>query len=287
MSKHWLIIDSNFLCHRAFYSLGSLQYGDMATGVLFGFFKGVFSLQERFATNDIVFCFDYGKGKRKNFFPDYKRKRHKKELTEEEIELQIEFRKQVSLLRDSILPRLGYRNIFFQEGYESDDVMASICNHLSGDDTATIVTADADLLQCVRGHIDFFNPTKAQRTTYQSFKKEWGIRAEHFWRVKALAGCKTDEVPGIKGVGEKTAVKYLRKELKKTSAVYKKIVSEDGLAIRKRNIRLVRLPYPGTKVFRLHEDQLDDAEWGIVAEEYGFTSMKGKRRNRRQRGFNL
>lgn len=245
MNNTWLLLDCEFLCHRAWYSMGTLSFRAVKTGVLFGFFKDLVFLQERFRTSGLVFCFDKGReGIRNSIYPAYKKKRHdkKKELTEEEITAAREYYTQVAHLRDSYLTTLGYKNVYFQHGYEGDDIIASACRNLPEGDTAIIVSADGDLYQLISPSVSFYNPNKAKLTTPRTFLNEYGIEASEWWKVKALAGCKSDEVMGIPKVGEITAIKYLKGELKRKSKTYQAIRSPEGIAIRRRNISLVKLP---------------------------------------------
>ena len=92
--------------------------------------------------------------------------------------------------------------------------------------------------------------------------------------MKALAGCSTDSVPGIKGVGEKTAIKYLKNELKESSKIYQRIISKEGWNIYKRNIELVKLPFTGTKIFKLKTDKLSATGWKEVVEQLGMKSIR-------------
>ena len=90
--------------------------------------------------------------------------------------------------------------------------------------------------------------------------------------VKALAGCGSDEVPGIKGIGEITACKYLKNQLKETTAAYKKIVDGKEEAT-KRNIPLVKLPFDGTPVCKLVEDKFDAEATKELFEYFEFDSF--------------
>jgi 5'-3' exonuclease len=91
--------------------------------------------------------------------------------------------------------------------------------------------------------------------------------------VKALAGCSTDGVPGIKGIGETTAVKWFRSQLKPESVAYRKINTE-GIDIHNRNIQLVRLPFAGTEAFKLREDETSFERWKTLADKLGMRSIR-------------
>lgn len=274
--RKWLILDCNYLARRALHSMGNLSHGDVKTGVTFGFLKDVENLKERFNTPHVIFCFDYGKGLRKSFFPTYKEKRHK-DKTEEEIVIDKEYKFQEKKLRALYLPKLGYKNIFYQDGYEGDDIMVSVVNNLPEGDDAVMVTADRDMLQMISSHVIFYDPKQSKTISLQSYKNEFGLLPKDYWKILALAGCITDEVPGVKGVGKVTAIKYLLGQLKPSSVVYKRIRSSEGIAIRRRNIRLVKLPYRGTKQFKLRDDELSDKRWRRLADNLGFASIRDKK----------
>lgn len=269
----WLVIDVSFVCRRAFHTLKDLSHEDVKTGVVYGFFLSVVELMEQFMTQKVVFCFDYGKGIRKTMLPEYKRKRHSKELTEEEVAAEEEYRRQVKLLRTDYLKDAGFRNLFFQKGYESDDVIASFTMALSSGESAIIVSADGDLLQLLRPNVSMWNPAKRALVTYSAFRKEYGIHPRVWAHVKAIGGCRTDEVPGVKGVGEKTALKYLLNQLKPESKVYQKIASVEGAAIAKRNLPLVQLPLHGTEQFSADPTFAPSDGWERVCKKLGMESL--------------
>lgn len=288
MSKTYLILDCNFLCHRAKHSMGGLSRGDgcvtglVADGIspsviIYLFFKTVHSLQEQFQADQLIFCWDSKTSKRKEIYPEYKAQRANKykDMDEDEIALEKEFRLQMKILRKTYLKEIGYKNVFCQKGYEGDDIIASVCqNSIKGKDEAIIITSDKDMYQLIRYNITFYNMKK--KITLQSFKKEYGISPDQWSIVKAAAGCTTDNVKGIKGVGELTAIKSIKRTLKETSKVYKRMVSDEGRKIFMRNDKLVTLPFKGTKTFKLKKDVLSDKGWKDVCKKLGMKSIKDK-----------
>ena len=90
--------------------------------------------------------------------------------------------------------------------------------------------------------------------------------------VKTLAGCSSDEVPGIRGVGEMTACKWLRKELKEKSVAFQKI-ADSREEVERRNIPLVKLPFEGTPVKKIAEDRFDIRATRIMFQYYEFDSF--------------
>lgn len=204
---------------------------------------------------DIVFCFDVGgTTARQALYPQYKQRRHTgEEYTQEEQEAKDDLQRQIRLLRRKYLPLIGFKNIFWQNGYECDDVIASLIKRsIRANDTVMIVSSDKDYRQLISSRVSLYSPQQGTHMGLQGFYKATGLTNPEDWaRVLELAGCKTDEVPGIKGVGEATAIKFLTGELPKHTKAYKAIVNTD---IIKRNRALVRLPFKGTKVFKLIRD---------------------------------
>jgi len=276
--RTWLVLDVSNLAYRAMYTTGGLSHGGMATGVLYGVFRDVISLQELFSTRYVAFCFDGGYDERLKVYPEYKQGRRKarEELSTEEQIVRQDLRTQLKNLRTVYLPDAGFQNVFYQKGFEADDLIASICVRLvtSTDDEAVVVSTDQDLWQCLNDRVVVWNPVKKKVKTAESFVKEWGVEPERWAFVKALAGCKSDGIPGIKGIGEKTAVKFLKGELKKESAKAKAIAL--GTDVVDRNLKLTVLPMVGSDSVELSEDELNKEKWDWVMECLGMGSLVGK-----------
>lgn len=277
LNKKFLLLDCNYLAHRAKYVFGDLSYKGSVTGVVYGFLKEIITLTQRFQTEDLLFCWDSKESKRKEIYLPYKAKRHSKELTKEEKLFDNEFHRQIELLKYEYLHRIGYVNIFELEGFEADDIIAYFCKENSDkypDDEIIIITADQDLYQCLRPNVSWYNPKTKKTITYKKFIKEYGITPKQWIKVKAIAGCSSDNVEGIRGVGEKTAIKFLKGELKKDSKVYNEI-SNNWKEIVLRNRKLVELPFEGITNMSIDlENNITQKGWNSVTKELGMRSMK-------------
>jgi DNA polymerase-1 len=277
--KKYILLDCNYLCHRAKHTTGELSYKGNVTGTIYGFLESLIGFQDLFNSCDFVFCWDSRTSKRKEIYSEYKANRQRKEYTKEDMEFDKAFRKQMSKLRTTYLPMIGFKNIFIQKGYESDDIIASICNNnekRKNNNEIVIVSSDSDLFQCVSYCTSLYNPQTNKMLTLQNFKRQYGINPVRWGLVKSLAGCVTDNVKGIKGVGEKTAVKYLLNKLKKDSKAYKSISSPEGIKIFNRNKELVILPFKNTNTFRLRKDNLSEIGWKKVTDMLGMKSIRNK-----------
>lgn len=278
MPNFWLVLDVDFLCHRAFYSTGGLKNNDDPTGVLFGFFRELESLKRQFNSDRFVFCFDHGKLLRESVLAQYKETRKKKKagMTDEEAENYAGMKSQVKKLKLKYLDRLGYKNVFFQDGYEADDVIASVvgnAHELPDGDRIIMVSADQDLYQLLNKQVAQWNPNLKTLFTAKAFRQKYGIAPRQWPHVKAIAGCDSDDVRGVPGVGEKTACKYLRKELGPGND--KQMMIEACADVWLPNLDIVRLPYPGIKPFKPEAGQRDDKEWEKLCLELDFQTLLG------------
>lgn len=269
----WLVLDANNLCWKSFFVMGDLSHKGAATGVIFGFLRDIQILQREYGTTHTVFAFDYGRSKRYDLYPGYKATREVKrlQLTRAEREAQEELRRQIDDLRSELLFEIGYRNIFYQDGYEADDIIASVCKNLPEGDEAIVVSTDKDLLQLINKRVKVH--TSKGLLDKRTFVARWGVPPSLWADVKAMAGCPTDDITGIAGVGEKTAAKFLAGELKRGTKTYEKC--ERGSTIWQRNLEVVKLPLPGVKQFRLREDRLSRDGWKNVVKRLGFKSLPG------------
>lgn len=270
-----LVIDSSYLAWRAYHTVGNLSYKNVKTGVLYGFMRDIITLQELHNTDKIVFCFDSKKSLRKDLSPIYKANRHKaeEELSEEQKQELSEVSSQINALRRVILPALGFKNIVYERGYEADDHIAQVCKTVSETTNAIIVSADRDLLQLLSKRVSIWRPAnKGSMYTKASFVEEFGIKPKRWVEVKAIAGCPTDNVIGVKGIGEITAVKYLLGKIRPPSKKYSAIVKAARRC--QQNYALVRLPFPGTPEFEYTPDKLNSRAWRDIADMLGMRSIR-------------
>ena len=271
--KTWLILDVHYLCHRAFHTTRGLTNKDIPVGVIFGFLKSLSSLKNDFGTEHLAFCFEHPRLFRRDIYPGYKRKRQQQERTPEEAAAYSELIVQIAELKKKYLPMMGMENVFSYRGMESDDIMAQIALSQRDKAEVVLVTSDNDLLQCLAPNVSMWSPSKRKLYTERWFEREYGFPPRKWALVKAIAGCPSDEVNGIKGVGEKTAVKYIRKELMPTTAAYQNITSEDGRRKILRNKQLVKLPFANCPTPELKDCRIDREGWKAVCKMLGFKSM--------------
>jgi len=272
MNDTWLILDCPFLAHRAQMSMGELHYEGEETTIVFGLMRDLVNWKEVFRTRRVVFCFDRGRNKRLELYPEYKANRL--DGSEEERERRISLKRQITRLMETDLFRLGYRNVLWEEGYEADDIIASVVlSSIPEGDEVVIVSSDSDLYQLISSTVSIFDPRTNKRRTLQWFFGKYGIEPSQWADVKALAGCIGDNIIGVKTVGEKSAIAFLQGRMPSTAKRYQAIVSNSDLW--RRNMRLVQLPFEGCPVFNLRKDQVSKERWHRFCEDFGIKSLKG------------
>jgi DNA polymerase-1 len=272
-----LLIDSASVGYRAAHSTGALD-----SGIAFGFLTTVLQLAERYKTNQFIFTWDGPGSLRKKLFPAYKMSRDVK--TQEEVAERKKIHAQFDSLREHILPALGFSNHHQQNGFEADDLIASaIINNPTK--SFVVVSSDHDLFQLLQYHNckgqHLLSSGKLMTST--SFMAEYRIPARDWATVKAIAGCPGDGVPGVPGVREKTAIKFLLEELKGKKEQL--IESTSSAIIIHRNYKLVRLPYPGVKPLTIRKDSFDEETVQEVFGDLGFCSFLTAEQKVRWRRF--
>lgn len=263
-----IIIDCNYIAYTCRFALSEgLTYRGNRTEIIFGFLKEILSLSEHFNSDDFFFCWDSRESERKKLYPSYKANRRPDDRPQEEKELDAIAYKQFDEIRTKVLPDLGFKNIYMLEGYESDDLMAILSKQLPGPNI--VVSNDKDMYQ-ILSYCSLYSVSKKQLTTKIEFERTFKIKPEEWSEVKALAGCSGDNVEGIPGVGEKTAIKYLKGELNK-GKVFTKI--EESKTIRDRNRVLVSLPFKDMPLPVYKKNRLLARTFLGVFSTYGLLSM--------------
>ncbi len=206
MKEKFLIVDGNNLAYRAYYAMPFLTSPEGTnTGAVFGFFNMLLKTIEDYKPMYIAVAFDFSKHTfRTEIYKDYKGTRK---------ETPPELREQFPLIK-SLLKKMKIA-VFEQEGIEADDIIGSLTK-LSKNTKNLILSGDRDLLQLINDSTEVLlskhGTTNLKEMTVQSLKEEMGITPSQVVDLKALMGDSSDNIPGIKGIGPKTAesliVKY-------------------------------------------------------------------------------
>ncbi|PWH15885.1 MAG: DNA polymerase I [Anaerolineae bacterium] len=205
------LIDGHALAYRAYYALtrgnpeGFRTKNGEPTAGTFGFVSVLLRLLESEKPQYLAVAFDTGRTFRDQIFADYKATRAK---MPEDLSLQID---RIRQILDALqIPRLEV------EGYEADDVLGSIAKRVVREGYAVkIITGDRDLLQLVDERIVVNLPGKtlseAENYFPETVRSVLGIAPQQVVDYKALVGDKADNIPGVRGIGEKTAISLLQK----------------------------------------------------------------------------
>jgi DNA polymerase-1 len=265
----YLLVDTSSLAHRALHTVGDLTHPDdpeQYTGVLYQLWKTCSAVSTQFRTRNLVFCFDSKESKRRESYPTYKSQRLA-DRAKESVDFQA--KRQGMYDQMKVLPKLlhqmGAKNIYGQTGYEADDLIASTIKW-NPDKDFVIIGKDKDLYQLLAANVKMYDVTKEVFYTEENFRQEWGIAPAQWASVKAWAGCTSDSVDGLPGVGEKTAIKFLTGKLPQENKKYALFV--ENIALYNKNIPIVRLPLEGTNPITLVEQE-QMIDWSILARFIG------------------
>lgn len=277
----WVIFDVNNLAWRAFHTTGGLKFGTVQTGVTYGVLREVRMQLDRHMTTDAVFCFDSKASVRAKQFPGYKAKRKTRQFSDEEQAAYAGVQEQIDALREDYLPSLGFKNRLLVKGFEADDMVAAACSILEGEEIH-IVSSDKDLYQLLSDTVTLWKPGKGGTAyTKKLFCADYDLPPNRWPDIKAIAGCSTDDIPGVRGVGEKTAATVLGgielfgdwpARSKKEIAV-EEFMKSDQYAL---NLKLVTLPHPDLdiKPIRMYRDcKPTERQWRRLQERLGIKSL--------------
>ncbi|NSW76078.1 MAG: hypothetical protein HPY68_04775 [Candidatus Atribacteria bacterium] len=203
--KPVIFLDGSSLVYRAFYALPRLQTSQgRPTGATLGFLNMLLRLLDVYGPFSVVAAFDHPqKTFRHEMYKEYKAKR---KPMPDEMKPQLEDIKE-------LLSTMGFP-VLEKAGFEGDDLIGSGVAQLRGRYPLIVVTADLDLLQLVDDEIVLLQPVKGvtqlKKIDAETLSAEWGILPHQVVDVFALAGDPSDNIQGVPGVGEKTALKLIR-----------------------------------------------------------------------------
>lgn len=195
--KHVFLIDGSGFIFRAFHALPPMTRPDgTPVNAVYGFCSMLMKLLEDTDADHIAVVFDTSrKTFRSEIYPEYKA--HRPPPPEELIP-------QFGLIRDAV--RAFNLPCIELEGYEADDLIATYAKQAAAKGAeVTIVSSDKDLMQLVDDHISMLDPMKLQTLGREEVEAKFGVPPEKVVDVQALAGDSTDNVPGVPGIGIKTA----------------------------------------------------------------------------------
>lgn len=280
MEKRLIIIDGNSIINRAFYALPDMSNSEgLKTNAIFGFVRMMFKIIEDYQPTHMSVAFDKKAPTfRHKQYADYKAGRKK---------MPDELAQQLQPLKD-LLDKFNINRLEL-EGYEADDLIGTVARLGEENDFKVyIVTGDKDAIQLASHKTTTLITKKGvgevEEYDYDSVLDRYEMTPTQFIDLKGLMGDKSDNIPGVPGVGEKTGIKLLKQystienliehtdELK--GSIKKKIEENKDLALMSKELATIITNVP-------IEVKLEDLEYGdynkddVVEKfkEFGFTSL--------------
>ncbi|MBN2287138.1 MAG: DNA polymerase I [Tissierellales bacterium] len=204
--KKFVILDGNSILFRAFYALPPLKNKKgVFTNAIYGFLSMLYKLLDEYQPDYICVAFD----PKKPTFRHEKYKEYKAGRAKAPDELIMQF----GMIRDV----LGVHGIEYLEieGFEADDIAGTLATHAAKENIEVfLVTSDKDYLQLVKDNVTVLLTKKGVTNIVAynrgSLYEEYGITPKEFIELKALMGDSSDNIPGVKGIGEKTGLKLIQ-----------------------------------------------------------------------------
>lgn len=218
--KKLAIIDGKSVFYRGYYAMPNLSTGDgVPTGGVFGFATMALELIKKLKPDYVCVAWDKPKTnirKRVEMYSAYKAGRKAAPP---------DFYTQIPILHD-LLDAFGWP-LYELDDYEADDIMGTLAVQAEEKDVETLlITSDLDVLQLVTHHVKVYALKRGfsniEEFHPESFEAKYGLKATQFLDLKALKGDSSDNIPGVPGIGEKTAIELL-KQYKTLDGVYKNL----------------------------------------------------------------
>lgn len=220
MSQRLVIIDGKSVFYRGYYAMPTLSTKDgTPTGGVYGFAVMALEVVKKLKPDYVCVAWDKAKTNirsRVALYSQYKANRKPAPP---------DFYEQIPILHD-LLGALGWP-LYEIDDYEADDIMGAFAKQAGQHDIESyLVTSDLDVLQLVNSHTHIYTLKKGisniELFNEASFKEKYGVDAHQWVDVKALKGDSSDNIPGVAGIGEKTALDLIS-QYKTLDGVYENI----------------------------------------------------------------
>lgn len=279
-----LLIDGNNIVFRAYYAFQNqrLRTRDgQPTGALYGFLRMMLKMLKERQPDYLAVAFDTSRDTfRRQLYPEYKAKR--KPVPEDLLE-------QLPLAHKAV-EALGIK-IMTHPDYEADDLIGSAARALSADHEVRIVTGDRDLLQLIDDRVIVElcqkGVTEMREMNREEFIKEYGFGPAGIIELKALMGDASDNIPGVKGIGEKKGLALIQ-QFRSIDNLYNTISAVDNEKMRQKLVddeKMARLSHDLATIrcdirafdsldeLKWHDDNLNAAKFTDFLSRYEFNSL--------------
>jgi DNA polymerase I len=241
-----VLIDGNNTCFRVGWANRHLTNNGEPTGVIFGFLKELLAIWERWKDAKIVVAWDTKSQLRmalskkaieegiiseeQGYYKQNRERQKEKDLNEGKVnDIADAIHIQKETLLDILNMTLATQIIL--EGYEADDIIGTLAvKHAARGDQVKIMSSDKDMYQLLSSNVSIWIPTGNGSMSYEQFVGEYGIEPQQWIDVGAVAGDKGDNIIGVNGIAEKTALKMFAEaedglNIKRGTATYKDVIS--------------------------------------------------------------
>ena len=258
--KRLVVIDGKSVFYRGYYAMPELSMADgTPTGGVYGFVSLAIELIKKLEPDYVAVAWDK-RGtnirKRRELYPEYKAGR--KPAPDD-------FYQQIPILHE-LLDAFGWP-LYEIDDYEADDIMGAFARQAESRGIETcLITSDLDALQLISPMTKVYAMKNGLRNieefTAEHFEEKYGIRTEQFLDLKALKGDSSDNLPGVPGIGEKTAVKLLQ-EYETLDGVYEHLDEQKG-ALRTKLENGRESAYLTKQVAEIWTDAPIELDWDVA-----------------------
>ncbi|HPG29911.1 MAG TPA: DNA polymerase I [bacterium] len=262
------IIDSHSLIYKAYYAIQKLTDSKgNSTNAVYGFVKMIFKIIESYNPDYLVCVFDIGKKTFRNeLFSDYKATR---QATPPDLIPQFAAVKQIISKMNIPVVQL--------ENYEADDIIGTIAKRFEKNFQIRIISGDKDLTQLISENVLILNAKKGiseiDVLNAEAAEKKYEIKLEQFKDYLGLIGDASDNIPGVKGVGPKTAVKLL-KEFNSIESIYENIDKITPDSVRLKLCENKDSAFLSKKLVTINTDAPVEIDF-VKFNKSGFQNLKG------------
>ncbi|HRQ86483.1 MAG TPA: DNA polymerase I [Candidatus Saccharibacteria bacterium] len=258
--KRLAIIDGKSIFYRGYYAMPNLSLPDgTPTGGVFGFASIAIELIKKLEPDYVTVAWDKPKTnirKRRQLYPEYKANRKAAPP---------DFYAQIPILHE-LLDAFGWP-LYELDDYEADDIMGAFAVEAEAKGIETcLLTSDLDALQLISSHTKVFaiknGFSNIEEFDVEHFENKYGISVDQFLDLKSLKGDSSDNIPGVPGVGEKTAISLLQ-DYKTLDGIYEHI-DEIKPSVAKKLLAGKEAAYLSKEIGRIWTDAPVKLDWDIA-----------------------
>src|SRR5665647_2769449 len=279
------LVDGSSYIYRAYYAIRHLSSpSGFPTNAIYGFIQMLLKLLKDYHPQHLAVVFDAGRTTfRTEMYPEYKANRT---AMPDDLRMQMEPIREV--VRAFNIPTLEL------QGYEADDIIGTLARRFADQGgKVVVVTGDKDLMQIVTDRVTLLDTMKGKESGIADVVERFGVPPELVIDILALAGDSSDNIPGVPGIGEKTAAKLIQEfgSLDNLLERATEVKGKNGEKLREfreqallsRRLATIEINIPLEKIFPLSRSPLspdlfatkrpDQVALNSFFKQYGFTSL--------------